>query len=203
MGEKDGVLGVARGAVAAAGELARGGGAEEEQLDLVGMLPPRREAEDAGLVRDHVLANARARGVGRPLGAPNLATRQVKEFIVKVFGDPLIESARWLLHTPATLARALDCTVAEAFDRQQRIREALAPYIHAKVAPVGEDGQPVPFFQLIMGSPGGPGAVARAPWLDDPEVRQALEHEDQRNQRVSDDAPAKSHEKSRTDTPSD
>jgi hypothetical protein len=38
------------------------------------------------------------------------------------FGDPTFDSARWLAHTPATLARELHCTLLEAFDRLERIR---------------------------------------------------------------------------------
>jgi hypothetical protein len=164
------------------------------------MLPPSRlDPVAAAAGRAEVAAAARVRGVGRPPGARNLATKQVKEFIVKMFGDPMIESARWLLHTPASLGRELGITVVEAFDRQQRIREALMPFIHAKIAPVGEDGRAMPFFQLIMGASTGADRAGLAPWLDDPEIAAALEHEGQQNQGVSDADREKSYGESPTE----
>lgn len=180
------------GIVAAAGReasaaVAAGAG---DQLDFLGLAPPSRLAPTdsrraAGLAQ--IEEAARVRGRGRPPGAQNIATKQAKAFLVRAFGDPMIESARWLLHTPSSMAAELDCTLLEAFDRQQRIREALMPFLHSKLAPVGEDGRPLPLFQLIMGGAEGLD-VAAAPWLNDPEVRHALEAEAEQNQGLSDDA---------------
>jgi len=188
MSKNAGFEGIARAAGAAA--TAAVAEASGEQLELLSLAPPSRLA--AGNRRDALQAQmveaARVRGRGRPPGAQNVATQQAKAWLVRMFGDPMIESARWLLHTPASLAAELDCTLLEAFDRQQRIREALMGFIHAKVAPVGEDGRPLPMFQLIMGGAEGLDGGTVAPWLNDPEVARTLELEDERNQGVSVDA---------------
>jgi len=199
MGKSEGFEGIARELVAGAAAAAAADGAEA-QLDLLALLPAGRqaptEAESAA-----ILANAMPRGRGRPLGAGNLATREVKRALVKLFGDPLLESARWLLHTPHTMARELSCSPLEAFTMQQRIREALAPFIHAKVAPVGEDGRTaLPTFQLVIGGAGAD-LGSLAPWLADPEIAAALELE--QNQALSAADAELSHGNSRTEPASD
>jgi hypothetical protein len=185
MTKTGGFEGIARAAGAAAS--AAVAEAAGEQLDLLGLAPPSRLAP--GERRDGLQAQmveaGRVRARGRPPGAQNIATQQAKAWLVRMFGDPMIEAARWLLHTPASMAAELDCTLLEAFDRQQRIREALLPFIHAKLAPVGEDGRPLPMFQLIMGGAEGLDAGTVAPWLHDPEVARTLEHEAEQNQGVS------------------
>src|SRR3990172_2633839 len=94
----------------------------------------------------------RGGGGGRPPGAQNLVTRQAREFVRRVFGDPLIESARWLLHTPETLAKELNCTIADAFDRLEGIRRDLRPFFYAKLAPTDAEGRPVvPQFAMVIG----------------------------------------------------
>ena len=180
MGANDGFEGIARGIAAAAAE------AGDRQLELLDLAPPIRSAGgQADAVRAQIVEAARVRGRGRPPGAQNLLTKQAKEWITRVVGDPLIESARWLLHTPDSLAKELSCTLLEAFKLQQAIREGLMPYMHSKLAPVGEDGRPLPMFQLIMGGAEGLDAGTVAPWLNDPEVARTLELEDERNQGVS------------------
>jgi hypothetical protein len=180
MGANDGFEGIARGIAAAAAE------AGDRQLELLDLAPPiRSTGGQADLVRAQIAEAARVRGRGRPPGAQNLLTKQAKEWIARVVGDPLIESARWLLHTPDSLAKELSCTLLEAFKLQQAIREGIMPYMHSKLAPVGEDGRPLPMFQLIMGGAEGLDAGTVAPWLNDPEVARTLELEDERNQGVS------------------
>jgi hypothetical protein len=177
------------GAAAAAAVAEAAAAAAGEQLELLGLAPPIRSiGQAADQVRAQIAEAARVRGRGRPPGAQNKITQDAKRWITRVVGDPLIESARWLLHTPASMAKELDCTVLEAFGLQQRIREGLLPYLHAKLAPVGEDGRPLPLFQLIMGA-GAEGVDGGdlAPWLGDPEVRRTLEHENEQNQGVSGD----------------
>jgi len=189
MGKEHGMHEIAAGAMAALAERARGDAGE--QLDFADMLPPIRTPGDAGAaIREEVRANRR----GRPPGAVNLATREAKEMFVRLFGDPLLETGRWLLHTPQTLAKELGCTILEAFDRQQRAREAVMPFLHAKVAPTDASGRAVPFFQLILGALEEAGAGDRAPWLADPEIRKAIEHETERNQGVSEAGAPVSHE---------
>jgi hypothetical protein len=180
MGVNDGFEGIARGIAAAAAE------AGERQLELLDLAPPiRSTGGQADQVRAQIAEAARVRGRGRPLGAQNILTKQAKEWITRVVGDPLIESARWLLHTPSSFAQELSCTPLEAFRLQQAIREGIMPYMHSKLAPVGEDGRALPLFQLIMGGAEEADAAASAPWLHDPEVVRTLEAEDQRNQGVS------------------
>jgi hypothetical protein len=175
-----GFEGIARGIAAAAAE------AGERQLELLDLAPPiRSTGGQADQVRAQIAEAARVRGRGRPLGAQNVLTKQAKEWITRVVGDPLVESARWLLHTPASLAQELSCTLIEAFRLQQAIREGLLPYMHSKLAPVGEDGRALPLFQLIMGGIEGHDGAEAAPWLQDPEIVRTLELEDERNQGVS------------------
>src|SRR5262245_23737534 len=159
MADKDGFTGIARdlvGAAAAAAEAeaAAAIAAAGEQLDMLELLPVTRLAgAELERAQREAIAQAAPRGRGRPLGAGNLATRDVKRVLVKMFGDPLLESARWLLHSPRSMAAELGCTVLEAWDRQQKIRDSLAPFVHARLGPVGEDGRAiVPAFNLVLGS---------------------------------------------------
>jgi hypothetical protein len=200
----NGVSGVVRGALAGAPGAAPAIAEAEEQLDLVALLPPSTApAGRQEKAREQVLAAHRARGAGRPPGATNLATRQAKDFILKVFGDPLVESGRWLLHTPDSLAIVLDCSKAEAFDRLQRIREELLPYFYARLAPVdGAGNAVVPFLQLNIGGQGQTPGASLPPWMNDPEVQAAIEKAE-RKQQVIDGDPSVSHGESRTDAPSD
>ena len=124
-----------------------------EQLEL---LPTRHEEGTAAHQR---MISTVARGRGRPEGARNIATAQTIDFVRRVFGDPLIESARWLLHTPETLASELGCTALEAFDRQEGIRRDLRRYCHAQLASIDSHGNAVPpALAVIIG--GGSGQVS-------------------------------------------
>lgn len=164
-----------KGAVAAEVALAAVSAAEPaaEQLS---MLPPTRFAE--GDSRHEDLAEAVKRDqAGRPPGARNLNTRQTLAFIRSVMGDPALNRARWLRHTPATLAAELGCTKAEAFDRLDRINADLSRLFYAPMAPVDGDGNAVaPRFVMQIGgeTAGGDG---RKPWeyIDaEPQQNQAL-----------------------------
>jgi len=77
---------------------------------------------------------------GRPKGAENLSSRQLREMLVRAGGHPLIHLARWATLTPEELAKRLGCSVVEAFDRQVAIWDKLAPYVAAKLAPTDEKG---------------------------------------------------------------
>ena len=148
---------------------------DAEQLDL---LPTRFEGDNAVEQRARVV-----RGRGRPAGAKNIATKEVKDFIRRVIGDPMIESARWMLHTPESMAKELGCTKLEAFDRLEAIRRDLRPYYYGRAAPVDDQGQALPVFQMVVG--GQNVAVAAGslpPW------------EYQENQEVSEDDPKTSHD---------
>lgn len=159
--------------------------APAEQLEL---LPPtrfdpsdsRHEALRASVQRDRA---------GRPPGARNIATRQAIEVARRLFGDPIIESARWASHTPESLAAELGCTKGEAFDRLERIRADLRRYMYAPLAAVDGEGNAVaPTLAVVIG--GGQGAVTVDGTLIPPWERAKAEL--QQIQSVTPDAPDKS-----------
>jgi hypothetical protein len=194
-GSSEALRGVLAGAAAA---IAGGDQAADPEPELLGLLPPSRNPvghSEREKVAEQVLAAGRARGAGRPPGAQNLATRDVKEYVRRLFGDPMVESARWLMHTPQSLAIELNCTLAEAFDRLESIRRDLRRYFYAPLASVDEKGNTVvPNFALLIGDRAIGAAGGIAPWMTDPEVRKAIELEHQQDQGVSDTAPGVSHE---------
>lgn len=131
-----------------------------EQLEL---LPTR--AEMNAIDRERVRACVAGARRGRPAGAQNLATRQVKDFCRRVFGiDPMVEGFRWLQHTPESLAIELGCTKLEAFDRLEALRKELARYFYAPMVAVDEDGRPAPVFNMQIGGAPGAGSGDRPPW---------------------------------------
>jgi hypothetical protein len=158
-----------RGAVTdALAELGDGLDRALEQAEQLAFLPIEPEAStrlttDGG---ERVRASVAAARRGRPAGAQNLATRQVKEFCRRVFGiDPLVEGFRWAQHTPASLALELGCTRAEAWDRLEALRRDLCRYFYAPMVAVDEDGRPAPVFQMtIGGAPGGSSSPDLPPW---------------------------------------
>lgn len=95
-----------------------------------------------------------SRGVGRPKGAQNKRSKTVADYVVKRFGDPLeaaasvagrpladlVEDLRKIASDKGT---KLGATVMDIARWQQEIRRDMLPYIHAKRAPVGADGEPV------------------------------------------------------------
>lgn len=139
----------------------------EEQLEL---LPPTRFKTDGDgfdrTAHGQMVASVRRDRAGRPPGAKNVATRDAVAFIRRLMGDPLIESARWAMHTPESLARELDCSKLEAFDRLEKIRADLRRFVYAPMSPVDDQGNVVPpQFNLVIG--GGNAAVVSAggaPW---------------------------------------
>lgn len=199
MSLKEGISGSVRAALADLGELAAA--APGEQLDLLAEAPPSRFAADGAELGTRRTLNQvlQARGHGRPKGAQNLATRDMREFIRRVFGDPMLETGRWALHTPETLAKELGCSLLEAFDRLQGLRECLLPYFYAKLAPVDNDGRAVvPQFAMVIG--GQIMGQERPPWMDDPDVRRAIEQQ-QQNQGVTGEPAQNSHAQNSHDAP--
>lgn len=152
-----------------------------EQLPL--LEPPSKFGPDTArqrVMREHVARHDR----GRPPGARNLATRQVLDFVRATIGDPVLERARWLRHTPETLARELGCSALEAFDRLDRIRAELTKLFYAPLAPVdGQGNAVVPNFSLTIGG-GSAQKPNAAPWdyLEEiqalPEREPAVSHDD-------------------------
>lgn len=137
---------------------------EAEQLDLLAT-SQRPSAERLSWNDGKLAAEVERTGkAGRPKGAQNLATRELKTWIVHLLGGtPQEAMARWAMLEPEELAKRLGCTVAEAFDRQQKIRMELAPYFMARMQPVDDQGRPVPFVALAIGGQVG-NANGGAPW---------------------------------------
>lgn len=172
----------------------RAAGAEVEQLDL--MPPSRFDQIDEPDQHTRMVEAVKRDRAGRPPGAKNKTTRDMLDFVRKTIGDPMLESARWAMHTPETLARELGCTKAEAFDRLQKIRSDLLPFFYAKQAPVDADGKPVPGLTVEFQGQGtariGADGHQLPPWLyqqGDPTPHE----KSQQNQRLIDVTPAVSH----------
>lgn len=168
----------------------------EAQIDL---LPPSRfDPLIDPVERGKVVEAVKRDRAGRPPGAKNKTTRDMLEFVRKTIGDPMLESARWAMHTPETLAAELGCTRLEAFDRLQKIRGELLPYFYAKQAPVDSDGKAVPGLTVEFHGQGasriGADGQQLPPWLyqqDDPTAHE----KSQQNQRIIDVTPDVSHGK--------
>jgi hypothetical protein len=158
---------------------AQQGESEAEQLDL---LPSRFEPGTP----EHEEQRTHAKR-GRPRGAGNIAQRDQVAFIRRAYGDPLDQMARWLLHSPDSLARELGCTKVHAFELQQRIREFLAQFMYARKAPVDGEGNAItPMFNMVIGGRSS-AANDQPPWIY--EGGPAIEQ----NQQVSEAEPDVSH----------
>ncbi len=157
--------------------------APAEQLGMFGDLPPGLDPENTW----HASAiEGVKRERGRPAGASNRMTRDVKALVNRLLGDPLLEQANWARHTPQSLARVLGCTKIEAFDRLMQIYRELAPYLHARLAPVdGQGNAAVPVLQIVQANGAPLAGAGRAPWEYMQEVQQ--------NQPLPPSAPAVSH----------
>lgn len=158
-----------RGAIAdAVGELAGEASigrqaAAGEQLDL--SLPTRFAGPEAEAQREKARSGMIARG--RPPGAQNRVTRDAKQLLLATGFVPLAWHARWGQHTPESLARELGCTIAEAWDRLERVHQVLNGFFVARPLPVDGAGNAVPFLQMVVGglptvAPGA--APMRKPW---------------------------------------
>ncbi len=108
----------------------------------------------------------RTRKAGRPKGAKNLATRELKQWIVQLLGGtPQERLARWAAMEPEELARRLGCSVHEAWKEQRRIEVELMPYFMARMQPVDDQGRPVPLVALSVGGQVGQASGAE-PWAE-------------------------------------
>ena len=130
----------------------------------------------------------RKRGRGRPKGAHNLSSRQMRKLFQAVGVDPLMNKLEWLQLSPEELAERLGCSRLEAFQELQKLNDATLPYIHAKLAPVDDAGRAVPVMVFQMGNGGAgsltPSGVVKPPYVIEGEAM-GLEYELQGNQWVS------------------
>lgn len=157
------------------------------------------------------IPEAARRGPGRPAGARNIRTEQTARVIVARYGDPLIASAaigNMPLDQLVTFIRkvASDCGLVVGkgvgvFDLlrfQAECRRDVMPFIHAKRAPVDEEGE-VRLPMLGIVAPGGSyatGGVDRGASIEDAIDVVA-------NQGVTTDDEAKSHDEKSHDDATD
>ena len=105
------------------------------------------------------IAQAQARNAkgGRPKGAQNLATRELREFLLTRMGGqtPQEQVARWAALGPEGLAKALGVSRADGFDRWQRMQEWLGRFFMPPMVPVDADGKPAPSIVVSIGGATG------------------------------------------------
>lgn len=147
------------------------------------------------------------KGAGRPKGARNKRSETMADYIVRRYGDPLEASASIAALSPRELIQELraiasDCgtklgaSVMEIIRWQQDIRRDVLPYVHAKRAPVGADGEtvepPTFHFHGWQGPTAGHPEGAKPRSVEDiVDVTPNPRHEE--NQGVSDDESSGSH----------
>jgi hypothetical protein len=113
-----------------------------QQLSLLG---------SSGAESDEAVAEVvERRGRGRPAGAVNRATRDLRAFVTAQYRHPLVTLARIQAQDPVELAKSLGCKPAEALDRIQRAATELAPYLVGKMPVQDANGDAVlPVLNLV------------------------------------------------------
>ncbi|MFG1383237.1 hypothetical protein [Xanthobacter versatilis] len=147
----------ANGEVAGAPAAEISGGGAQAALPLLEEIAGPEDAESpvGALVRGR-------RGPGRPPGATNKLTRDIRKLILSQHKHPLLALAEIYSLDTKALAVHLGCKAVEALDRQVRAAAELAPYLAAKQAAVDDDGRTVlPMLQLNFGGP-APAALEAA-----------------------------------------
>lgn len=147
---------------ALAGEVAaEKAGADGEQLGF--FAPPiADEAKRNQIVAE---AEARERQAGRPKGAKNINTRQLREYVLSHGKNPVIWKISWLTMTVEQLAEYLGCKKVEAFDRQKAIADSLQGIVIPNLAATDENGNAVPMINMTFGGGASLGVGPdRPPW---------------------------------------
>lgn len=109
-----------------------------------GPLLPLREAEQLDLLRDQTGQVDRAalpsapRGRGRPAGATNKRTEEVRRYLLSRYAHPLEVLAQIYSRPVDALAAELGCTRVEALAAQVKAAAEVAPYVEGKM-PVAVD----------------------------------------------------------------
>jgi len=127
---------------------------------------------------------------GRPKGAENLASRQVREMVFRECGIPLLELARWASLTPEELALRLGCTKLEAFDRKKAMLAELASFTQPRLAPTDDKGRAVvPMVMAVDNRVVNGAEASEPPWMRRFRTLEGrateLENESEENQWVS------------------
>ena len=160
-----------------------------EQLELI---PTRFEAGSDQ--HDKLIDAIKRDRRGRPPGAENVATKEMKAFVLRVFGDPLLYRFRWLTHTPETLAKELGCSKLDAWDRLDRLAADLSKLFYGQMAAVdGAGNAVVPRLTMMFGGQSAEASIAtaagRKPW----DYLDVANQETQQNQPLLIDGKAQSH----------
>lgn len=117
--------------------------AELQQLELEDPLTGEELLEAKGELglgagRLAVVAKARENRRGRPPGAKNRSTEDMRRYLLQFGPDPLVGAMRLQAEDPLILAELWGCKPLEVVDRQLRARELVSPYMHSK-KPVAVD----------------------------------------------------------------
>lgn len=130
-------------------------GTEAEQLDLLPVIARSVSPHDQAGLAQLVADEQERRKAGRPKGATNVSSRQLKAMIEQVLGgNPLLWRARWLALEPEEMALRLGITKDEAWNRQDKIAAEFARYFLAPLAPTDEKGNAVPSIAVLIGGEG-------------------------------------------------
>lgn len=123
--------------------IARAGGEQIALFDLPCDDPNGKIAQE----------QARAAKGGRPKGAQNLATRELREYLLARMGgkSPQEQLAHWASLGPLGLAEALKCDRIDAFDRWRGVMEYLGRFFMAPMVPVDDQGKPQPAIVVSIG----------------------------------------------------
>ncbi|MBS7703186.1 hypothetical protein [Chelatococcus asaccharovorans] len=154
-----------RGVIAAAVSEAAGAvaadRAPDEQLGLF-EAPAGRRMDVEQAAEDH----AARRGRGRPPGAANRSTRELREWLMRGGVLPQRWMMDWLLLSVEELAARLQCSRLEAFDRQASLADRLGRYFMPHLAPTDAQGAAVPMVALMVGGQAVNGAATGSapPW---------------------------------------
>lgn len=142
-----GLVGAAAEGVAAERDAAAG-----VQDDLFAIAIPAGRRLDAGEVEGEA---ERTRGPGRPKGAENRSTRELRAWIMRETILPQQQMARWGSMEPEELAARLGCSKVEAFRELRALWAELGGYLMPKMAPTDGAGNAVPTVLFAVGGAGG------------------------------------------------
>lgn len=147
---KHGVAAVVEGVLRGAPSAVPPDAGAAEQLDLLGQ-------QDAATPLGKLAR--KSSGPGRPVGAQNRVTRDIRKLILAKHCHPLQAMAEIYTADVKDLAQYLGCKPLEAATLQLRAAAELAPYLAAKQAAVDDHGQAV-MPTLIMSFGEGTRAAA-------------------------------------------